>query len=165
MQAAPAISADLDDGRPERVLISLLHALTGAAVAAWAEGLLDVTPSVQGWIVAIVAGLASAWLGAGLARRALPANAECLRWDGQAWSLVLRAPVGGLGIEVPVAHMVVSIDLGPWLLLRAYAVAGGSRWQVARASCVGAAAWHGLRVALKAHAGSVQSSPGDQPQP
>ena len=127
MQAAPAISADLDDGRPERVLISLLHALTGVAVAAWAEGLLEVTSSVQGMIVAVVAGVASALLGAGLARLALPGNAQCLRWDGQAWSLVLRAPVGGLGVEIAVAHLVVSIDLGPWLLLRAYAAAGGSR--------------------------------------
>ena len=120
---------------------------------------------MQGMIVAVVAGVASALLGAGLARLALPGNAQCLRWDGQAWSLVLRAPVGGLGVEIAVAHLVVSIDLGPWLLLRAYAAAGGSRWQVARASCVGDAAWHGLRVALKAHTGRAQSSPADQPQP
>ena len=164
MQAAPAVSADLDDGRPERVLISLLHALTGAAIAAWAQGHFDVTSSVQGLIVAIVAGVAAAWLGAGLARLALPANAQCLRWDGQVWSLVLRAPGGGVGAEIAVERLVVAIDLGPWLLLRAHAVAGGSRWQVARASCVGAA-WHGLRVALKAHAGSAQSSPDDRLQP
>ena len=164
MQAAPAVSADLDDGRPERVLISLLHALTGAAIAAWAQGHFDVTSSVQGLIVAIVAGVAAAWLGAGLARLALPANAQCLRWDGQVWSLVLRAPGGGVGAEMAIERLVVAIDLGSWLLLRAYAVAGGSRWQVARASCVGAA-WHGLRVALKAHAGSAQSSPDDRLQP
>ena len=104
------------------------------------------------------------WLGAGLARLALPANAQCLRWDGQVWSLVLRAPDGGVGAEMAVERLAVAIDLGSWLLLRAYAVAGGSRWQVARASCVGAA-WHGLRVALKAHAGSAQSSPDDRLQP
>ena len=163
MQAAPAVSADLDDGRPERVLISLLHALTGAAIAAWAQGHFDVTSSVQGLIVVIFAGVAAALLGAGLARHALPADAQCLRWDGQVWSLVLRAP-GGVGAGIAVARLVVAIDLGPWLLLRAYAVAGGSRWQVARASCVGAA-WHGLRVALKAHAGSAQSSPDDRLKP
>jgi hypothetical protein len=163
MQAAPAVSADLDDGRPERVLISLLHALTGAAIAAWAQGHFDVTSSVQGLIVVIFAGVAAALLGAGLARHALPADAQCLRWDGQVWSLVLRAP-GGVGAGIAVARLVVAIDLGPWLLLRAYAVAGGSRWQVARASCAGAA-WHGLRVALRAHAGSAQSSPDDRLQP
>lgn len=164
MQAAPAVSASLDGGRLERVLIALLHALTGAALLAWVQGLAELAMSWLGWIAAAALVAATAWLGAVLARSALPGNALWLRWDAQVWTLVLRPSGNYSGAELVLTRLEVALDLGSWLLLRIHPAAGGVRWQVARASSVGSA-WHGLRVALMAHAGSPATSPADRRGP
>ncbi len=131
----------------------MLHVLSAAALAAWVGGHFELWPQPA---VVAVGGLwlVAAWaLGRRLARSALPGDAAYLQWDGQAWTLGLRSPAGLAAQPTPLAlaRLVVALDLGHWVLLRLYPVAGGQRWQVARASRVGAD-WHGLRVALVAQA-------------
>jgi hypothetical protein len=61
-----------------------------------------------------------------------------LRWDGAQWLLDLQA-------TGPVA---VTIDLGPWLLLRVEGLAGQSPTWLALSRREVHGAWHGLRAAL-----------------
>ena len=147
----------------------MLHVLSAAALAAWVVGHFELTRklpvvTVVGlWLLA--AWLLAAWaLGRRLARSALPGDAVHLQWDGQAWMLGLRPPAGLAAQPTPVAlsGLVVALDLGHWLLLRLHPAAGGQRWQVARASQVGAD-WHGLRVALAAQAGRAAPTVGGRP--
>ena len=149
MHAAPAVWARLDDGWPERVVITVLYGLTGAALAAW--GWLPSAMSASAWAALVAAALALAGLGARMALWALPADADHLRWDGASWTLALQLAGQQRPTEVPVTQVDVTMDLGRWLMLRLELGPGGRRWQVARGGCVGHAAWHGLRVALRAH--------------
>ena len=154
MRNAPAVSAPLDAGRPERVLIGLLYALAAAVLAYWLQALAVLPASGWVWLADALWVAAAGGLGALLARHALPADGHQLRWDGQAWSLCLRSPAHPMAAAapIPLLSVVMTLDLGGWLLLRLRPVIGGTRWQVARSACVGAA-WHGLRVALTAHSG------------
>ena len=148
VRAAPAVSASLDDCRPERVLIALLYGGTGAALVAWAA-----TPSLAGGPAAIwpvLGWLAGGAVGWQVARWLLPGGWAALGWDGQAWSLTQRASPGAV-VVTPVADLRWLLDLGPWLLLRAHCGSSQPRWLVLRQRRVGAD-WHLLRVALTAHA-------------
>jgi hypothetical protein len=152
MRAAPAVSAPLDDCRPERVLIALLYGGTGAAVAAWAaaSAVADGSAALRPlhWLVlGLAMGGAAGWQ---IARRLLPPGRVSLGWDGQAWALGQRTP-SGVVAAIPVVEMRWLIDLGPWLLLRARCGLGRPRWLVVRQQRAGAN-WHLLRVALMAHA-------------
>ena len=158
MRAAPAVWARLDDGQPERVLITFLYGLTGAALVAW--GWLPNAMPALAWVAVAAGALALAGLGSLMARRALPADADHLRWDGASWTLALQAVGQQRSTDVVVSRVHVTMDLGRWLMLRLELSPGGRRWQVARGGCVGHHAWHGLRVALRAHSGAVASSPG-----
>jgi hypothetical protein len=148
MRAAPAVDAALDAGRRERMLILSLHGLAGVTLALWAaaHAALGFTwPVLAG---TAIAGVVMAALGAWLASRALPADAGRLCWDGQAWHWL--GPMA-----LPLARLEVTLDLGVWVLLRLFP-ADGARplWRVASQRGA-AAAWHGLRVALEAHAGAA----------
>ncbi len=140
------------------MLIILLHAATGVVLAVW--GLLRAELGFGALALAgiVVLALSLAALGAVLARRALPAAAGHLRWDGQVWCWV--APDGRA--EPPLARLEIALQLGPWALLRLHPAAGGQTfWRIASARAAGAA-WHGLCVALAAHAGAP---PEHRPQP
>ena len=151
MRAAPAVDAALDPSGRERMLIALLHAATGTALASW--GLLQ---AEIGFGPPALAGLAAlallmACLGLALARRALPAAAGRLRWDGQCWRWLSTAEPD----RPPLARLEVSLDLGHWALLRLHP--GPDQrpfWRVASARAADHD-WHGLRVALAAHAGAA----------
>jgi hypothetical protein len=148
MRAAPPVDAALADGRFERMLITLLHAGVGGLLAAWL-GLHAVWPAQALLLASLLAAIAMAVLGAQLACRALSPLPGQLRWDGRRWHSV--SPQG----DRPLARLVVALDLGTWVLLKLHPAGGRGFWRVA--SAAGAqAAWHGLRVALAAHAGAAQ---------
>ncbi len=146
MRAAPPVDALLADGRLERVVITLLHASAGALLATWLALHAEWPLATPAWLCVLAAAAVLAAIGLRLARRALPPSPGRLRWDGQAWHSV------GAVAEQPLQRLVVALDLGTWVLLQLHPVAGRVRWRVASASSA-QAAWHGLRVALAAHAG------------
>lgn len=163
MRAAPAVDAALGHGGPERMLITLLHAVAGAALAAWASAhagsLSAAVAPTEFWPAVVGAASAMAMLGWVLARRALPGSPARLRWDGQAWQLLTGRQPPPISAAQPLRRVVVALDLGGWLLLHLLPAAGNGvrrpgrgEWRVASAHSAGAA-WHGLRVALLAHAG------------
>jgi hypothetical protein len=86
----------------------------------------------------------------------LPPEAGHLRWDGQAWSRADGAQAW------PLLRLVVALDLGIWVLLQLQTA--GRPPSVARGQCRSAQAqWHGLRVALAAHAGAPAGHVGVAP--
>jgi hypothetical protein len=154
MRAAPPVEAALDTGRPERMLITLLHAMAGALLAAWsalhAEWRLGWATLAVGCMAAVLLAALGRWL----AVRALPPQPGRLRWDGQSWCAVGAC-------NMPLQRLVLALDLGPWVLLQLHP-ADGRRplWRVASAR--GAqSSWHGLRVALAAHAGAAAPAGGE----
>ena len=159
MRTAPAVWAPLHACGPERVLIAGLYALAGAALGAGLSAHLQAHLSLPlgpgwRWAAAAVGAVLMAGAGAWLAQRALPGDGEHLRWDASTWTLALRPDrpdAGGLS-EQAVVRVDVALDLGAWLLLRLKLGNGQRCWQPVRARTVGPA-WHGLRVALRAHAG------------
>ena len=174
MRAAPAVDAALGSGRVERMLITLLHAGAGAAFSVWvaahAEALAGPLFAGLPWLMGSAGALGLGLVGCWLARQALPAEPARLRWDGSAWQLCNE-----LGDEdlVPLQRVVVAMDLGTWLLLQLVPVdtmrstqrsAQRSSWRVASAPAVGGA-WHGLRVALQAHAGAPRDTAGGETDP
>ena len=166
MRAAPAVDAALGSGRVERMMIIMLHAGCGAALAAWAlahaGGLAVTAAPLLSWLLAAAATLLMALVGAVLARRALPAGPARLRWDGLAWQLLSNEPP----VAAPLRRVVVALDLGGWLLLHLHPAGGAAAvWRMASAGSVGAA-WHSLRVALQAHAGEpAAAAPNGDPSP
>lgn len=152
MRAAPPVEAALGSGQAERMLITLLHGLAGALLAVWsalhAEWPVGALVLTAGLVATLLAGV-----GAVLARRTLPVSAGQLRWDGQAWSLVSTADVQ------PLQRLVVALDLGTWVLLRLHLIDGGTAWRVTGAGSA-RTAWHGLRLALVAHAGAAKPTDG-----
>ncbi|MBL8350051.1 MAG: hypothetical protein JNL87_07015 [Burkholderiaceae bacterium] len=156
MRAAPAVDAALGSGRLERLLITLLYGATGAALALWGAGHAEWTdrgPTLAPGLAAVAAASVMAATGAWLARRVLPPGPARLVWDGSTWQL------RGDRSTAP-SRLVVALDLGHWVLLELAAAEGRSTlWRVARARSCGAD-WHGLRVALQAHAGDAQPRAG-----
>ena len=147
MRAAPAVSAPLDDCRPERVVIALLYGATGAAMAGWAAAHLRSGGGPLWPVLGLGCGVA---LGLLVARRLLPGDVTQLAWDGSAWS-VQRRVASGATDTAGLTDLQQVFDLGPWLLLRANDGPGRPRWLVLRERRVGPG-WHLLRVALAAHA-------------
>ena len=146
MRAAPAISAPLDDCRPERVVIALLYGATGAAMAGWAAAQALPGGSPLWPLLGLACGALAGRL---LARRLLPGDVTQLAWDGSAWFLQGRAAAGAPD-STALTSLQRVFDLGPWVLLRAREAPGRQRWLVLRERRVGAG-WHLLRVALAAH--------------
>jgi hypothetical protein len=150
MRAAPAVDAELGSGRTERMLIMGLHAAAGAAWGVWvanhaAIGAVAWLAGLQ-WPAGLVGAVVLGTVGRWWARRALPEGPARLCWDGAAWQCRTDR-------LVPLRRVVVALDLGSWMLLHVVPTDGSQpRWLVASAAGVGAA-WHGLRVALRAHAG------------
>ena len=191
MRAAPAVDAALGSGRAERVLITLLHAAAGAAFSVWAAGHAEAAadPFFAGlaglagltwlaWLLGSVGALGLGLVGYWLARQALPAEPARLRWDGSSWQLCREWRADDL---LPLQRVVVAMDLGAWMLLQlvpaelepaaqqsaqSAAQQAGQRsgWWVASAHGVGGA-WHGLRVALQAHAGAPLATDGGETDP
>ena len=143
MRAAPAISAPLDDCRPERVVIALLYGATGAAMAGWAAAHALPAGGPLWPLSGLVCGALAGWL---LARRLLPGDVTQLGWDGSVWFVQRRASA-----STALADLRQVFDLGPWVLLRAHQGPGRQHWLVLREQRVGPG-WHLLRVALAAHA-------------
>jgi hypothetical protein len=157
MRAAPSASTALAEGRVERVVISVLHALAGLVLAAWLaawavpEAMGALSAGMLVWLVAAPA--LCAGYGAWAARRLLlPSRRERLHWSGQGW-FVQRGSAGAVVSLSPVLHLRIRIDLGVWLLLDWQLPGSGRRWAVLRAdAAAGPAEWHAVRVALAAHA-------------
>jgi hypothetical protein len=154
MRAAPPALARLSRGGVERGLVVLAYAGTAGVLAFWAQA--HWAPGAAMPVVSSVtaaSALAAAVLGAWAARHWLPGRWMVLCWTGQAWQL--RCADGPLVEDALVLEQLdLAIDTGGWLLLRWHASAGVSGWAVATARAAGVAAWHGLRVALAAHAGA-----------
>ena len=162
MRAAPAVDAALGQGRIERMLITALHAGAGAFVAVWGAAHVEAAAGHLSaglpWFAGLAGALGLGAVGVCLARRALPGGSSWLSWDGAVWQWRGERPDEGLP---PLQRVVVALDLGAWVLLQLVPAGGRPpRWQVASAHGVGAA-WHGLRVALQAHAGDPRL-PGDE---
>jgi len=165
MRTAPAVSATLDTQGFECVVISGVHALAASALTAWAGLHAGWAGSLPAWLAGLVWVGAAALFGAWLARRALPADGAHLTWDGASWALTTRPSRGGTpagttgpGVRAPVRQVVVTLDLGAWMLLRLQTQVGATRWQVVRAASAGPA-WHGLRLALMTQAGPAGPRP------
>ena len=136
------------------MLITALHAGAGAAVAVWltahVEAAAGPLPAGLPWFAGLAGALGLGAIGVCLARRVLPGGSSRLGWDGAVWLWRGERPDQGL---VPLQRVVVSLDLGAWMLLQLVPACGlSTRWRVASARRAGPA-WHGLRVALQAHAG------------
>ena len=156
MRAAPPVAVPLGSGQPERMVTILLHALAGAVLTAWTALHAGLRPGGVMAFMALAAGALMAALGWVLATRALPARADTLRWDGQVWRC------DGLG-DAPLGRVVVAIDLGVWVLLCLHpATSGPPGWRVASARTA-QGGWHGLRLALAAHAGAARLPPVEPP--
>ena len=153
MRAAPSVAAPVGDCPVERGLIVLAYLVSGLLLAAWALGWqlgwqalpVRLPPAAVLGLGALLGGL----VGVPLARRALPGDVVQLVWDGEGWSIRPAAPAAP---PMAMAALTVALDVGPWLLLRAWPGSGRPRWLVLRQRQVGGA-WHLLRVALQAHAG------------
>ena len=136
------------------MLLLALQAGAGAFVSVWAAAHVAAAAGHLSawlpWFAGLAGALGLGAVGVCLARRTLPGGSSRLSWDGAVWQWRGQRPDEGLA---PLQRVVVALDLGAWVLLQ-LVPAGGSppRWQVASARGVGAA-WHGLRVALQAHAG------------
>ena len=154
MRAAPAVRAPLHASGLERMLISGLYATSGAALAWWALAQTALAPQGVAWAILLLTAVAAGALGFWQARFALPADGAYLGWDGTGWALGRHPAAGGntAPADTPLAAVVVAIDLGAWLLLCLHPATGPCRWQAANAGAAGAD-WHGLRLALQAHAG------------
>jgi len=155
MRAAPPVEAVLSAGRVERMLITLLHGCAGALLAAWLALHAELR-LLSPWLLAVLAAaVLMAGLGHWLALRALPHQPGRLRWDGQVWRCI-AGPA-----DQALQRLVVALDLGIWVLLRLHpADRGAPVWRVASVGSA-AAAWHGLRVALAAHAGAPPVAHGE----
>jgi hypothetical protein len=166
MHAAPPVEVDLAGGHAERVLIVLLHALAAGVFAQWLTAQMNLP---EHWLLL---GLPlAAWLGWRVACALLPRSRRRLGWTGQGWQLRTQPhhhqtavdPAALAGVTAaqasgtPLAQLHLQLDAGAWLLLR-WQQAGTPRvgWGIARAAVAGAG-WHGLRVALQAHAGAPQA--------
>lgn len=134
MRAAPPVEVPLAAAGPGRAMSAALH-----AAAAWSAS--TAFGAAGPWDT--LAALAAAAAGAVLWR----SPRGSLRWDGAAWAWVTPA-----GEVVPLARLRLQIDFGRWVLLR-WTGAGARRatWASLGAAQAGAA-WHGMRVALAAHA-------------
>ena len=89
MRAAPAVDAALGSGRVERMLITGLHAGSGAALALWAaaraEADLGFLFAGLPWLAAGAGALVLGAVGFALALQALPCAPARLCWDSTAW--------------------------------------------------------------------------------
>jgi hypothetical protein len=150
MRAAPVVHADLSRGAFERFALALIHGFVGAVWMVWVgshgewSALVTLTSTAALCIAMFVLGwqVSSHWL---------PDRQGRLSWDGQAWRWIpsLSEPA----LDVPGVFVQVHLDTGQRKLLRLSDGRSVNGWVIA--SCVSAgAAWHGLCVALAAHAGS-----------
>ena len=162
MRAAPAVTAALSACRFERGGVIALYALTGVVLAGWClQWAAAVAPMAtlaagpQQFLVMLAAASLAAWLGRRMAHLILPGTASSLNWNGQGWSLAYASTPHGAA-RCNLSAMVVPVDLGSWLVIRAADEAGGRHWLVASRRHA-PADWHLLRVALMAHA----SQPGE----
>ena len=153
MRAAPPVDVLLADGRLERMLITLLHACVGVLLATWFALHAEWPPGPAALAAVLTTSGLLAAAGAWLARQALPSSPGRLRWDGQGWHS------GQAQTDQPLARLVVALDLGTWVLLQLQPAQGRACWRVASLGSA-QAAWHGLRVALAAHAGDVRAGDG-----
>jgi hypothetical protein len=142
MRAAPPVDVPLSAAGPERAVCALLYALAALGTSVALASALDF--GSPRWLAAAAA-VCAAPVGA-LAWR--PPRGR-LRWDGRVWTRL--QPSGQLE---RVDRLQLQLDFGAWVLLR-WQAEGQRRptWAALRAADAGAA-WHGLRVALAAHAGA-----------
>jgi hypothetical protein len=122
------------------MLSALVYGLSGLTTSAW---LMSHSAAVSGawfWWLAGGIGAVTALIG----HASWPAPPGRLCWTGQGWQLA---------DGVPLRQVSVQIDIGGWMLLRLSPLAGRPRWAAICAQQAGPA-WHGLRVALRFHAGN-----------
>ena len=147
MRASPPIEISLNRYGWWHAAVATLASVTAAAVAAWA---LTVSNQRNGWEIALV--IACAALAIALGASTAGTSPAVLRWDGQAWRLSQGA---GAGVRVLEGTLQVSIDLGPWMLLRFVAASPDRRriivWLPVQRPGL-EAGWHALRCAVHARA-------------
>ena len=143
MRASPAFQISLHRFGVWRGAVLVLAALAASSMAAWV--LTRAQPvGAAPVIAAVLAGAVLAWL-AGSSMR----SPAALRWDGERWHL--GVPASSPDAAVP-GDLAVTIDLGPWMLLRFEPAAGvglGSRriWLPVQRRGI-EAQWHALRCAV-----------------
>jgi hypothetical protein len=142
MHGAPPVALVCEGGKVWHGVCAGLPALALAALVAWIAGHAGLGPTGQA-----LAALAAALPAAGVAWRFVAPQRCSLAWDGELWRL---GPAGDAG------YVSVMIDLGGWLLLRhtGHGANAATVWLAVSAAAVGAA-FHGLRVALQAHAAAA----------
>ncbi len=133
MRSAPAVQVVASGAGVWPAVQVALYALTAALVSLWAALRLGGGPSVAAGGASIAALAVAA-----LAVRALRPQPRDLRWDGAQWLLDLQAT----------GAVAVTIDLGPWLLLRIDGPAAQRPTWLAISKRDAGGAWHGLRAAL-----------------
>jgi hypothetical protein len=131
VHAAPPVRVSLGRSAGWIAFVCLCSGFAATNSAAWVL-LRNEAPVAFALLLGAVAALLAAWR---MQHAQAPAD---LLWNGSQWQWQ------GCSGDVQVA-----IDLGPWMLLRFDALAGGRRWIAAsRASAIGP--WAALRAALYA---------------
>ena len=157
MHSAPPIEVDLAAGRDERIVIMLLYAACAAVLACWLAAQLNLPVWPPLLLATPLAAMLGWWVACGL----LPRQPRRLGWSGQCWQLRTGLAAGGVASSaqaspVPLRQLDLQLDAGGWLLLRWQQADGRhAGWGIARAAAAGSG-WHGLRIALQAHAGAPQ---------
>jgi len=146
MRTAPAIQVSLNRFGAWRAAMLVLTLFGALALSGWLAWRDELSAAHRGIAVVVAAG-AMLWLCMSLAR--LPAVQ--LAWDGQRWTL---KPMASARAEPIAGEITVSVDLGPWMLLRFRPAMSSlsSRW--ARPSWLPVQRrgfgphWHALRCAV-----------------
>jgi hypothetical protein len=149
MRASPPIEISLNRYGWWHAAVAALVGATAAAVSAW---LLAAAAQRSGWEVALVVACAS--IAIVLAASTARTSPVVLRWDGATWR-VAQGAGAGTAQRVLEGALQVSIDLGPWMLLRFSAASQGRVpivvWLPVQRTGL-EASWHALRCAVHARA-------------
>ena len=119
MRHAPAVRVPCVAGALWRYLPMVLQSVTVAAMVLWCLHMLAVAPLWSRLAAGAAAAAVAAWIAL-----ALKPTSPTLQWDGTSWSLL------GRDTEQPIAlsRVDVMMDLGAWLLLRAFDAERRARW-------------------------------------
>jgi hypothetical protein len=147
MRASPPIEISLNRYGWWHAAVAALVGATAAAVSAW---VLTAAGQRSGWQVAMVVACAS--IAILLAASTARTSPVALRWDGTTWRVTQGA---GATARVLEGALQVSLDLGPWMLLRFSAASRGHVptvvWLPVQRRGL-EASWHALRCAVHARA-------------
>ncbi|KPF48683.1 hypothetical protein IP87_12320 [beta proteobacterium AAP121] len=132
MRAAPAVAVQGRGGPLWAALSAGLPACAAAAFVAWLAAHAEAGATGTAAAAALAGGAVLLWQ----ARRWRTVPRASLQWDGQRWTA-----------DGTPGTLQLMLDLGPVLVLRLHAEAGGTRWLAIGAGEAGPA-WHALRCAV-----------------